>query len=54
MTNLKNIVQSESIRGNKADSGASLKFIILGVARMANLKSSFKVKALEVMKRMQE
>ena len=38
MANLKNIVQSESIRGNEADSGASLKFIILGVTRVANLK----------------
>jgi len=34
----KTINQSESIRGKEGDSGASLKFIILGVARMRNLK----------------
>ena len=44
MRNLKIIIQSESIRGNKADSVASLKFIILSVTRMANLKSLFKVR----------
>ena len=38
MRNLKIIIQSESIRSNEADSGASLKFIILGVTRMRNLK----------------
>ena len=53
-TNLKNIIQSESIRGNEADSGASLKFIILGATRIANIKSLYKVKVLEVMKRMPE
>ena len=39
---MKIIIQSESIRGNKADSGASLKFIILGETRRANSKKLHK------------
>ena len=41
---MKIIVQSESIIGNEENAGVSLKFIILGVTRMANLKSLFKVR----------
>ena len=37
------IIQSESIRSNEENAGVSLKFIILGATRMANLKSLFKV-----------
>ena len=35
---MKIIIQSESIRSNEADSGASLKFIILWVTRIGNQK----------------
>ena len=40
IANWKIIVQSENIRGNKADSVASLKFIILNVTRYTNLKTT--------------
>ena len=33
-----------SLRRSEADAGASLKFIILGVTRVANIKSLYKVK----------
>jgi len=35
MRNLKIILQSESIRGNEENAGVSLKFIILGVTKVA-------------------
>ena len=39
-----------SLRRSEADAVASLKFIILGVTRVANIKSLHKVKVSEVMK----
>ena len=43
---MKIIVQSESIRGNEENAGASLKFIILGVTRMRNLKIIFQSESI--------
>jgi len=40
VVNLKNIVQSESIRGNEADSEASLRFNNLSVTRTVIIKQS--------------